>query len=164
MPPLTFDQFAQKVTEAGLKPVDRGKGHWQVAGGPILVNFYPFANKGPVIYIAGTTKRLGRNLAVEDAIQAAKNPPPIGVMPKDRRSGPRRYMSIKKRMFARRKFYPPFCYWCHKSLTLKTATIDHKIPLFRGGLDNENNMVLACEPCNKTRGHDMPEITEGKIG
>jgi 5-methylcytosine-specific restriction endonuclease McrA len=43
-------------------------------------------------------------------------------------------------------------------LTLDTSTMDHVIPLHRGGLDNANNRVLACEPCNSKRGHDMPEL------
>lgn len=32
------------------------------------------------------------------------------------------------------------------------ATIDHKIPLVKGGADNPSNMVLACENCNTEKG------------
>ena len=43
-------------------------------------------------------------------------------------------------------------------LTEETATIEHYVPLGLGGLDNRNNMVLACDPCNSERGCSMKEL------
>jgi len=43
-------------------------------------------------------------------------------------------------------------------LTKETATLDHVIPISRGGLNNANNYVIACEPCNSERGNNMPEV------
>lgn len=53
------------------------------------------------------------------------------------------------------------CHWCGKPLTLETSTLDHVIPLYRGGLDHDNNRVLACHECNHDRGHEMPEVSNG---
>ena len=60
------------------------------------------------------------------------------------------------------------CYYCQKqvfktstgrpgeSLKHNEATIDHKLPLVRGGLNDLNNRVIACHQCNNTKG-DMAE-------
>lgn len=34
----------------------------------------------------------------------------------------------------------------------RKATVDHKIPLSRGGTDNQRNSVLACKQCNDEKG------------
>ena len=31
-------------------------------------------------------------------------------------------------------------------------TIDHKLPLIRGGTDEDSNLVIACFPCNSLKG------------
>lgn len=43
------------------------------------------------------------------------------------------------------------CYLCKKLLTEKTATIDHIIPLSRGGFHCPNNVKIACLKCNQTK-------------
>lgn len=44
------------------------------------------------------------------------------------------------------------CYICGKLLTEKQATIDHVIPLSRGGHHRAGNARIACEKCNKEKG------------
>ncbi|HEX8288032.1 MAG TPA: HNH endonuclease [Pyrinomonadaceae bacterium] len=44
------------------------------------------------------------------------------------------------------------CYLCNKELTYETATIDHVIPLSRGGWHCPSNAKIACEFCNKSKG------------
>lgn len=44
-----------------------------------------------------------------------------------------------------------FCHWCCVALTPKTVTIDHVIPLARGGKHCNNNLVAACLACNTSR-------------
>lgn len=43
------------------------------------------------------------------------------------------------------------CKWCGCELTIHTATLDHIVPLAKGGLNQESNYCLACEGCNSTR-------------
>jgi len=138
----------------GLKVVDRGQGHLQIVGGPLLVNYYPLAKKRSA-YVAGTTsRRVG--VTPEQVVEMAFHPPPIASKEmKVERKG--NYRPLKRRMFAGRKQVK--CHWCPTMITLDEATIDHVIPLHRGGLDNANNRVLACEPCNNRRGHAMPELS-----
>ena len=73
---------------------------------------------------------------------------------KVQRKGSNSYKKARRRLLKKH----PFCHWCNTLLTEETATLEHIIPLKRGGLDNDNNRTLACEPCNQERGHDMPEI------
>lgn len=47
------------------------------------------------------------------------------------------------------------CYWCGKDLKLTSlATIDHIIPLSKGGDGSVENSVLSCRHCNGTKGDD----------
>lgn len=41
------------------------------------------------------------------------------------------------------------CYYCSKSAKL---TIDHVVPLSRGGLHTLGNLVMACSSCNSSKG------------
>ena len=149
-------KLEQLAAEKGLTVLDRGNGHLQIVGGPLLVNYYPMAKRRSA-YVAGTTsRRVGVDPAT--AISMAFEPPPIahsGIKDQRRSGG---YRSIKRKMLAKNKK----CHWCPKILTMDTATIDHVIPLHRDGLDNANNRVLACEPCNSRRGHEMPELRKEK--
>lgn len=52
------------------------------------------------------------------------------------------------------------CYWCRKTLTLKTATFEHIVPHSRGGSLANDNLVLACQPCNLARGNMTFEAYE----
>jgi hypothetical protein len=47
---------------------------------------------------------------------------------------------------------PHVCYYCNKMLTDKdVVTVDHKIPVSRGGLTTKENLVLACVDCNNEK-------------
>lgn len=52
-------------------------------------------------------------------------------------------------LFGTRKRRP--CHYCEKELTFKTATLDHVIPLSRGGYDRLKNVVLCCSDCNQKK-------------
>lgn len=50
------------------------------------------------------------------------------------------------------------CYYCDLRLTLErnkpnSMTLDHKMPLSRGGLDKPRNHVPACARCNQAKGN-----------
>jgi len=129
-------------------------GHVQIIGGPLLVNYYPFSDKRTA-YIAGTKKGI-ENVSMKKAIKMAITQP--DVIPKDKkdkRSRQEKNKKIKKQLLKIR----PNCEWCNRPLNQKTVTtLEHIIPLHRGGLNNRNNMTLACEECNNERGHNMIEI------
>ncbi len=131
----------------GLEFIEKPNGHVQVKGA-LLVNYYP-ESKQRTAYIAGTRKGF-KYATPEKVIELATSKPPISPNIKKRK------IQTKRKMKLLRKYKN--CHWCNKELMFKTATVDHVIPLYRGGLDNDNNTVLSCQPCNEARGHDMPEI------
>lgn len=141
-------KFAKK---AGLRIADKGNGHYQIIGGPLLVNYYP-ESKSMTAYVAGM-KGSFKHVLPEKAVQMAFiQPDPISK--RDNRS--RQEKNIKHKQEILRKH--PYCHWCRKPLTIKDATLEHIIPLSIGGLNNRNNMTVACHECNQNRGCNMPEL------
>jgi len=134
---------------AGVEFIKKGANHYQFKG-LLLVNYYP-NSKDKSAYIAGT-KKAHKNVTPEQAVAMCfKAPVNLGAV--DKRNGNSRKIRAKmiRKGIAR-------CHWCETPLTLDTSTIEHIIPLVRGGLDNANNRKLACLKCNNDRGGDMPEL------
>ena len=144
---------ARKLAKAkGLELVRVSEvgGHFQVRGGPMLVNWYPFS-VNETAYVNATKKGI-KHATPEQVIKMALTAPDVQAEKVTRNSG--KASRAKRRLLKTR----PFCHWCNEPLTQETATLEHIVPLKRGGLDHHNNMTLACKPCNEGRGHDMPEL------
>ncbi len=43
------------------------------------------------------------------------------------------------------------CHYCAKKFEKKDLTMDHIVPLSRGGKSTKGNLVVACEPCNSDK-------------
>jgi 5-methylcytosine-specific restriction endonuclease McrA len=63
-----------------------------------------------------------------------------------------RFRVFTKKDIATRDGYK--CYICKNflGLTSKNSTIDHQVPLSRGGLSTFDNMRLCCTGCNNKKG------------
>ncbi len=48
------------------------------------------------------------------------------------------------------------CVYCATHLDQRTATLDHVLPLARGGAHDPGNLVVACGPCNRLKGDLIP--------
>jgi hypothetical protein len=55
--------------------------------------------------------------------------------------------------------YGTKCFWCGHELPKEAITVDHYIPLSKGGSNNTENLRIACYGCNQKRGNAMPEDT-----
>jgi len=149
----TVDQTVELALKHGVDCEIKPNGHVQLKG-DLMVNYYPESSKRTA-YIAGT-KQGHRHTSPEDAIAMCfKAPAVVSKYERDKRkkgaSRRQREAMIKKGVTN--------CFWCNTPVTLDTSTVEHKIPLARGGLDNANNRTLACYKCNNERGHDMPELS-----
>ena len=40
------------------------------------------------------------------------------------------------------------CYYCGKQIEGRNKTVDHKIPISRGGTNARENLVMCCQSCN----------------
>ncbi|MGL1932998.1 MAG: HNH endonuclease [Desulfotalea sp.] len=48
------------------------------------------------------------------------------------------------------------CYYCGKKVAYKDVTMDHILPIARGGQSSKDNLVPACKDCNNTKKSMMP--------
>ncbi len=48
------------------------------------------------------------------------------------------------------------CHYCEKKFAPKELTMDHVIPIARGGTSTEGNIVPACKACNRDKKLDIP--------
>lgn len=142
----------EKLAEAkGITVIDCSNGHYQLIGGPLLVNYYPYSKK-KTAYVSSTTQgRFG--VTPEEAVNMCFTPPPLDSKTGKRPNNTRR---IRKKLLLQIRN----CRWCDKELTLDNSTLEHEIPLARGGLDTPSNRTLACARCNHSRGSDMPELSK----
>lgn len=44
------------------------------------------------------------------------------------------------------------CHYCGKKVGAAALTLDHVVPVARGGRSNKGNVVPACDACNKSKG------------
>lgn len=133
----------------GVEYIERPNGHIQLKG-PLLVNYYP-KSKSRSAYVAGT-KKAATQVTPEQALDMCFEAPTLQTDKPEKRS--RNSRDKRRKMLKKIKV----CHWCQTPLTLNTSTIEHIVPLARGGLDCANNRTLACKPCNEERGSEMPEL------
>jgi 5-methylcytosine-specific restriction endonuclease McrA len=55
------------------------------------------------------------------------------------------------------------CYLCHRQLSGLQITLDHVIPLTRGGAHTASNLRVACRSCNSSKGELMPDEYAAKM-
>lgn len=153
---MQYTQFARRVIESGLVPKDCGNGHYRIEGGKYTVNWWPFSAKR-TIYVDGLNSKTDQPHGdIEKAIDLAWSDPDIkSKEQKVRRKSPATFRKIKQRLLKNH----PYCRWCDVWLDKNSATLDHVIPLARGGSNGTNNLVLSCEPCNREKGDGAPVAT-----
>lgn len=144
------ETIKRKAEELGLTFSDKGNGHFQIKG-QLLVNYYPFS-KTRSAYVAGTTQK-AKHVTHAQAFKMANEAPTLQGR-KDKRSSNSK--KIRAGIWHKKTKQ---CHWCDKPLTVENSTIEHIIPLNRGGLDHSMNRTLACPECNHSRGDNMPELS-----
>jgi 5-methylcytosine-specific restriction protein A len=55
-----------------------------------------------------------------------------------------------------RKIQPGICYYCHNQVGRTHLTMDHVVPLSRGGRSTKGNIVPACKECNNKKKYLLP--------
>ena len=48
------------------------------------------------------------------------------------------------------------CHWCGGTFSAEELTMDHVIPVARGGKGSRNNVVPACKQCNSNKKYLLP--------
>lgn len=150
---MKIEEIESAVTGAGLTWRTCSATHWQVLGGIALVNVHR-GKSGFTVYVQGMGK--GRKAdSPKDVVESALRFNAITKSTKRKRCGGAKRRKWKQAI-SRGKF--PSCHWCKMTFVeIQQATIDHVIPLSRGGSNGDDNLVLACEPCNSRRKNNVTE-------
>lgn len=66
----------------------------------------------------------------------------------------------RKKIFERDNYK---CYYCGQKLNENNSTLDHKIPLSKGGDNSKENLVACCLECNSIKGDKTLEEVATKL-
>ncbi|MFN4196434.1 MAG: HNH endonuclease [Caldimicrobium sp.] len=64
--------------------------------------------------------------------------------------------ALKNTRWWRRKLERGLCYYCGRKVPPTELTMDHRIPLSRGGFSTRENIVPACKECNTKKKYLSP--------
>ena len=63
---------------------------------------------------------------------------------------------LRKTRWWQQKTAPGFCYYCGQKVDFHDLTMDHLVPLARGGRSTKENIVPACKTCNNLKKSMLP--------
>lgn len=76
----------------------------------------------------------------------------------------RKAQELRKSSWWKQQIGKGICYYCEQRFAKELLTMDHVVPLARGGKSTKKNCVVACKDCNTDKGSKMSvEITMEKM-
>jgi len=63
---------------------------------------------------------------------------------------------LRKRRWWKNRVAQGKCHWCGGSFAPEELTMDHIIPIARGGKASRNNVVPCCKECNSKKKYLLP--------
>jgi len=67
-----------------------------------------------------------------------------------------RARELRKTRWWQQKTAPGLCYYCGRKTAFKDLTMDHLVPLARGGRSTRENLVPSCKKCNNKKKSMLP--------
>lgn len=68
----------------------------------------------------------------------------------------RKARDMRQTQWWKRKCARGVCYYCHRPTPPRELTMDHIVPLSRGGRSTRGNLVPACKECNTQKKQLLP--------
>lgn len=62
---------------------------------------------------------------------------------------------LRQSQWWKRRCAAGVCHYCGQAVGAKALTMDHLVPIVRGGRSNKGNLVPACKPCNETKKYKL---------
>ena len=62
---------------------------------------------------------------------------------------------LRQSQWWKRRRAEGLCHYCGKKVPPKDLTMDHLVPLIRGGRSTKGNLVPACKECNSKKKHQL---------
>jgi len=73
----------------------------------------------------------------------------------------RKARELRASQWWKRKCAAGICHHCGASFSPKELTMDHLVPLVRGGKSTKGNLVPSCKHCNNERKYRLPFEEQG---
>ena len=64
--------------------------------------------------------------------------------------------ALRKTRWWKQRLARGTCYYCGHHFSPDELTMDHIIPIIRGGKSTKNNLATACKDCNNKKKHMLP--------
>jgi 5-methylcytosine-specific restriction endonuclease McrA len=80
----------------------------------------------------------------------------ITISEQDLQAEKRKASTLKKTQWWKRKLSKKMCFYCSKEFPLSQLTMDHIVPIIRGGKTAKSNVVVACKICNSAKKYLLP--------
>ena len=68
----------------------------------------------------------------------------------------RRARELKESQWWKRRLAKGICHYCDRSFPPKSLTMDHIVPISRGGKSTKGNVVPCCKECNNAKKQLLP--------
>ena len=88
----------------------------------------------------------------------------VTVSPEEVRREKEKAKALRKSQWWQRQIAKGECHYCRKKVPPKELTLDHIVPLIRGGKSTRGNVVPACKPCNNRKKYLLPVEWEEYLG
>ncbi len=85
----------------------------------------------------------------------------FGIDDSDIRAERRKARELRKTRWWQQKTAAGICHYCNRKVGIKNLTMDHVVPLSRGGRSTKGNLVPCCKTCNTGKKSDLPPELEG---
>ena len=70
---------------------------------------------------------------------------------------------LRQSQWWKRQLARGHCHYCSRSFPPRALTMDHIVPLARGGKSKKGNVVPACKDCNNKKKHLLPMEWEAYV-
>lgn len=80
----------------------------------------------------------------------------VSVDPKAVRREKEKARALRKTQWWRNKIARGRCHYCQGEVQPKLLTMDHIVPLTRGGRSTKGNVVACCKDCNSKKKYMLP--------
>lgn len=68
----------------------------------------------------------------------------------------RKARELRGSQWWKRRCAKGLCHWCGRTVPAKDLTMDHIVPVSRGGKSTKSNTVPACKACNNKKRQLLP--------
>ena len=148
---LSFSEFQDLASAAGCG-VERKWDCWLVHG-PLVTKYWP--SRG-VIRVKGTVADRPARGGFDAIAASVTRPPRASAAKREERGDTTATRAAREDLWEQGTRH---CRWCGIAfVNPNCATLEHVVPLSRGGCWKGSNATLACELCNRQRGNEMPEL------